>query len=151
MKAHDLITSRAYTVIKAAETFHTKTVRPNEMWQQTSPTSRSSGGAADSFGDCPRQSRRLRCLWTVLDDYSRYIISRKLCTTMCASDATDTLGMALAASGLDHARVLHRPRLLSDNGSSYIASELAEYMGAKNMDHVRGAPFHPQNQGKIER
>jgi len=47
--------------------------------------------------------------------------------------------------------VLHRPRLLSDNGPSCIASELAEYLGAKNMDHVRGAPFHPQTQGKIER
>ena len=33
LKAHDLITSPAYVVIKAAEAFHTKTVRPNEMWQ----------------------------------------------------------------------------------------------------------------------
>lgn len=33
----------------------------------------------------------------------------------------------------------------------YIASELAEYPGAKNMDHVSGAPFHPQTQCKIER
>jgi putative transposase len=33
LKAHDLITSPAYTVIKAAEAFHTKTTRPNEMWQ----------------------------------------------------------------------------------------------------------------------
>ncbi len=33
LKAHDLITSPVYTVIKAAEAFHTKTTRPNEMWQ----------------------------------------------------------------------------------------------------------------------
>jgi putative transposase len=33
LKAHDLITSPAYVVIKAAEAFHTKTTRPNEMWQ----------------------------------------------------------------------------------------------------------------------
>ena len=32
LKAHDLITSPAYTVIKAAEAFHKKTTRPNEMW-----------------------------------------------------------------------------------------------------------------------
>ena len=31
LKAHDLITSPAYTVIKAADQFHTKTTRPNEM------------------------------------------------------------------------------------------------------------------------
>ena len=33
LKAHDLITSPAYVVIKAANQFHTKTVRPNQMWQ----------------------------------------------------------------------------------------------------------------------
>ena len=40
---------------------------------------------------------------------------------MRAEDVTDTLDMALAASGSDHSNVLHRPRLLSDNGPSYIA------------------------------
>lgn len=33
LKAHDLITSPAYIVIKAADAFHTKTTRPNEIWQ----------------------------------------------------------------------------------------------------------------------
>ena len=87
----------------------------------------------------------------VLDDFSRYIIAWRLCSTMGASDVTDTLDMALEASGCDHANVLHRPRLLSDNGPSYIAGELAEYIEANKMSHVRGAPFHPQTQGKIER
>ncbi len=59
--------------------------------------------------------------------------------------------MALAASGCDQAHAHHRPRLLSDNGPSYIAGELAEYIEAQRMSHVRGAPFHPQTQGKIER
>ena len=36
--------------------------------------------------------------------------------------------MALAASGLDHANVVHRPRLLSDNGSSYVAGDLADWL-----------------------
>ena len=44
-----------------------------------------------------------------------------------------------------------KPRLLSDNGPSYIAGELAEYIEAQKMSHMRGAPFHPQTQGKIER
>ena len=47
--------------------------------------------------------------------------------------------------------VIHRPRLLSDNGSSYIAGDLADWLEKKGMDHVRGAPLHPQTQGKIER
>jgi transposase InsO family protein len=89
-------------------------------------------------------------LSTVLDDFSRYIIAWKLCTNMRAEDVNDTLDLALAASGCDSATVLHKPQLLSDNGPSYIASELAGYIEANKMSHVRGAPCHPQTQGKIE-
>ena len=47
--------------------------------------------------------------------------------------------------------VVHRPRLLSDNGSSYVASDLADWLDKQNIEHVHGAPYHPQTQGKIER
>jgi putative transposase len=90
-------------------------------------------------------------LSTALDDFSRYIIAWKLCTTMKAQDVTDTLDLALAASGCDQVRIVHKPRLLSDNGSSYVSAELADWLTAQNMAHVRGAPYHPQTQGKIER
>jgi len=70
---------------------------------------------------------------------------------MRANDVTDTLAMALQASGCNRAVVRHKPRLLSDNGSCYISGELADWLKDKRMDHVRGAPFHPQTQGKIER
>lgn len=33
LKAHDLITSPAFIVMKAASEFTDKTTRPNEMWQ----------------------------------------------------------------------------------------------------------------------
>ena len=87
----------------------------------------------------------------MLDDFSRYIIAWKLCSTMRAEDVTDTLELALTASGCDQAHVQHKPRLLSDNGPSYIAGELADYIHANAMSHVRGALMHPQTQGKIER
>ena len=70
---------------------------------------------------------------------------------MSTSDVTDTLELALQASGCDQINVRHRPRLLSDNGPSYISAELADWLGDNGMDHVRGAPYHPQTQGKIER
>ena len=70
---------------------------------------------------------------------------------MKAQDVTATLDLALAASGLDHMTVVHRPRLLSDNGSSCVAADLADWLDKQNIEHVRGAPFHPQTQGKIER
>jgi putative transposase len=65
-------------------------------------------------------------LSTVLDDFSRYIIAWKLCTTMGVDDVTATLDLAIEASGLDQANVVRRPRLLSDNGASYIASGSTE-------------------------
>ena len=33
LKAHDLITSPAFIVVKAADEFHTKTSAPNQLWQ----------------------------------------------------------------------------------------------------------------------
>ena len=40
---------------------------------------------------------------------------------------------------------------MSDNGSSYISSDLADWLEDHGMGHIRGAPYHPQTQGKIER
>ena len=70
---------------------------------------------------------------------------------MAASDVQDTLDQALAETGLDQVNVVHRPRLLSDNGPCYVSGELAAYLEDKGMPHTRGAPYHPQTQGKIER
>jgi putative transposase len=36
---------------------------------------------------------------------------------------------------------------LSDNGSSYIAGDLAKWLDARNIKHLRGAPYHPMTQG----
>jgi len=138
LKAHDLITSPAFIVIKAADQFKDKTTAPNQLWQ-TDFTYLKIIGWGWFY------------LSTILDDYSRYIIAWKLCTTMKADDVTDTLELALRASGCDQAKVKHKPRLLSDNGASYISSDLADWLEDKGMDHVRGAPYHPQTQGKIER
>ena len=90
-------------------------------------------------------------LSTVLDDFSRFIVAWKLCATMKAKDVTATLDLALAASSLDQMTVVHRPRLLSDSGASYVAGDLAEWLDRQEMEHVLGAPYHPQTQGKIER
>ena len=90
-------------------------------------------------------------LSTIRDDVSRYVVAWKLCTTMTSRDVAETLELALQASGCDQADVVQKPRLLSDNGSSYISNDLADWLSDKAMSHVRGAPYHPQTQGKIER
>ena len=138
LKAHDLITSPAFVVIKAANEFKDKTTAPNQMWQTDFTYFKIIGWG-------------WFYLSTILDDYSRYIIAWKLCTTMRAEDVTETLTLALEASGCNQANVIHKPRLLSDNGSSYISGDLADWLKDQGMGHVRGAPYHPQTQGKIER
>jgi transposase InsO family protein len=138
LKAHDLIASPAFIVIKAADEFRDKTTRPNQLWQTDFTYLKVIGWG-------------WYYLSTILDDYSRYVVAWKLCTNMRAEDVTDTLELALSASGRESARVRHMPRLLSDNGSSYIAGDLGKWLHGKGIDHVRGAPNHPQTQGKIER
>ncbi len=138
LKAHDLVTSPAYVVIKAADEFKDKTTAINQLWQTDFTYLKITGWG-------------WYYLSTVLDDFSRYIVAWRLGPTMCACDVTATLDQALAASGLDHITVTQRPRLLSDNGSSYVADDLAKWLEHEGMQHVRGAPYHPQTQGKIER
>jgi putative transposase len=138
LKAFDLIASPAYIVVKAADAFRDKTTAPNQLWQTDFTYLKVIGWG-------------WLYLSSVLDDFSRYIIAWKLCTTMKVEDVTATLDLALKASGLDQATVVHRPRLLSDNGSSYISADLARWLDGHDMSHVRGAPYHPMTQGKIER
>jgi putative transposase len=137
LKAHDLITSPAFVVIKAADEFHEKTTRPNQLWQTDFTYFKVIGWG-------------WFYLSTILDDYSRYVIAWRLCTTMKPSDVTATLEDALVASGCDSATVAHRPRLLSDNGASYISGDLATG-SLRRAWIMSAAPRHPQTQGKIER
>jgi putative transposase len=138
LKAQGLVTSPAFIVIKAADSFKDKTTAPNQLWQ-TDFTYLKVIGWGWFY------------LSSVLDDFSRYIVAWKLCTGMRAEDVTATLDLALRVSGLDGATPAERPRLLSDNGSSYIAGDLARWLEDRKIKHVRGAPYHPMTQGKIER
>ncbi len=138
LKAHDLITSPAFIVMKATSEFKDKPTAVNQQWQTDFTYFKVIGWG-------------WMYLSTILDDYSRYVIAWKLCTTMKTTDVTDTLDLAFKASGCDQVSVRHKPRLLSDNGASYISEDLAVWLKGKGMSHVRGAPYHPQTQGKIER
>jgi transposase InsO family protein len=44
-----------------------------------------------------------------------------------------------------------RTRLLSDNGSGYVSRAFRDYLGLVGIRHIRGAPHHPQTNGKLER
>ena len=109
LKAHDLITSPAFIVIKAADEFKDKTTAPNQLWQ-TDFTYLKVIGWGWFY------------LSTILDDFSRYIVAWKLCTTMKAEDVTDTLELALQASGSIRSMSSIDRDCFRDNGSSYISA-----------------------------
>lgn len=138
LKRHDLITAPAFILMKAKDKFDTPTTAINQLWQTDFTYFKIIG-----YG--------WFYLSTVLDDYSRYIIAWRLCSTMAASDVANTLEDALEAAGLQDTKLKHRPRLLSDNGPCYISHELADWLDENNMKHTRGKPYHPMTQGKIER
>ena len=85
LKTHDLITSPAYIVIKAAEEFRDKTTAPNQLWQTDFTYLKITGWG-------------WYYLSTVLDDFSRFIVAWKLCATMKAQDVTATLDLWTAVS-----------------------------------------------------
>jgi putative transposase len=138
LKSRGLVTSPAFIVMKAADKFTNPTTAINQLWQTDFTYLKVTGWG-------------WFYLSTVLDDFSRYIVAWKLCTTMSAADVTGTLDLALQASGLDDVPPERRPRLLSDNGPSYVASDLADWLLDQGMKHTRGKPYHPMTQGKIER
>ena len=138
LRDEGLITSPSFIVMKAADRFANPTTSVNQLWQTDFTYLKVTGWG-------------WYYLSTVLDDFSRYIVAWRLCPTMAAADVTATLDLALQASGLDQAATDRRPRLLSDNGPSYVATELVEWLGQQGMSHTRGKPYHPMTQGKIER
>lgn len=136
LKARGLITAPAHIFLSAADEFSKKTSFVNEMWQTDFTYFKIVGWG-------------WYYLSTVLDDYSRYIVHWELCAGMKVEDVKRTVDRAIVKAKIV---TKQRPKLLSDNGSCYIASELKNYLKDNyDMDQVHGRPFHPQTQGKIER
>lgn len=138
LKARNLVSSPAFTLISAKEKFQDPTTRINELWQT-------------DFTYFHIVHWGWYYLSTVMDDFSRKILAWKLCKGMGADEVKETIDMALKNTGVSHVKIFQKPRLLSDNGPCYISSSLKAYLKDKSMDHTRSAPYHPQTQGKIER
>ena len=135
LKEKGLITTPAYILMSASNEFKNKTQFVHQLWQTDFTYFKILGWG-------------WYYLSTILDDYSRYIIHWELCKTMKVEDVQRSVEKALAIAGLQNGQ---RPKLLSDNGSCYIAAELKEYLHAKGVKPVHGKINHPQTQGKIER
>ena len=136
LKARGLITAPAHIFMSASDEFKDKTTFVHQMWQTDFTYFKILGWG-------------WYYLSTVLDDYSRYIVHWELCRTMKADDVKRSVDRAIIKAKLI---TKQKPKLLSDNGSCYIATELKSYLKDNyQIDQVHGRPNHPQTQGKIER
>lgn len=136
LKQRGLLTAPTHIVLSASDEFEKKTSFPNEMWQT-------------DFTYFKVKGWGWYYLSTVIDDYSRYIVHWELSPTMKTEDVKRTVNRALEKAKL---RPSQRPKLLSDNGSCYVSTELKSFMhDVVKMKHIHGAVAHPQTQGKIER
>lgn len=135
LKAAGLITAPAHIVLSASDEFQNKTMRVNEMWQTDFTYFKIVGWG-------------WYYLSTVLDDYSRYIVSWELRNKMSSKDVMPSIDKALQFAGLNKNTA---PVLLSDNGKCYVSNELRGFLANRGIKPINGKPCHPQTQGKIER
>lgn len=76
-------------------------------------------------------------LSTVLDGVSRHIIVWKLYKTMKAQDVVPTRWILLSRfQATTKARVVHKPRLLSDTGSSCGSADLPDWLDVHKVGYV---------------
>ena len=84
-------------------------------------------------------------LCSILDGYSRAIVHWEIRESMKEADV-ETI--------LQRAREKHpnaKPRVISDNGPQFVASDFKVFIRLSGMTHVRTSPYYPQSNGKIER
>jgi len=122
----------------AAKEYHTKTMRPHQMWATDASYFRVVGWG-------------YYYLVTVMDDYSRFILSWKLQKDMSANSLIEVVQEAVDATGMTEVHVENRTRLLSDNGAGYVSRSFRDYLHLVGIRHILAAPFHPQTNGKLER
>ena len=84
-------------------------------------------------------------LIAVLDGYSRYLIHWEIRESMTEADVE--LVLQRARERFPEAR----PRIITDNGSAFIARDFKLFVREAGMTHVRTRPYYPQSNGKIER
>jgi putative transposase len=84
-------------------------------------------------------------LTTILDGYSRYIVHWEIRRSMTEQDELVVLQRAREKFPNE------TPRIISDNGSQFVAKDFKEFIRICGMTHVRTSPYYPQSNGKLER
>lgn len=135
LKRHGYIRETKVESFPASKEYHSKPQYVNEQWQ-TDATYLHVEGWGWYY------------LISILDDYSRKIISWRIQDSMKAEDFIEVLDDACKKLGVDRKNM---PNLVSDRGPALISGDLKEYLEEQNIHHILASPYHPQTNGKIER
>jgi putative transposase len=138
LKREGLIKPAEIIGFKAAKEYRRKTGRPNELWATDCCHLRVAGWG-------------WYYLETVMDDFSRFILSWDLKTDMTGRSLEDVMQRAVDLTGMTNVPLQDRTVLLSDNGAGYISQQFNQYLHLVGIRHITASPFHPQTNGKIER
>jgi transposase InsO family protein len=132
------LVKRLEVQLVAGKEYHTKTTRSHQMWATDASYFRVVGWG-------------YYYLVTVMDDYSRFILSWKLQKDMSANSLIEVIQEAVDITGMTDVPVDDRTRLLSDNGAGYVSRAFRDYLHLVGIRHILAAPYHPQTNGKLER
>jgi putative transposase len=135
LKREGLIRASTIESVPAAKEYHTKPGHVNEQWQ-TDATYLHVEGWGWFY------------LISILDDFSRKIISWKIMDSMTAEDFAEVIEDACDKAGVVREDM---PNLVSDRGPALISGTLRDYLVGKGIHHILARPYHPQTNGKIER
>ena len=122
----------------AGQEFHTKTTKPHQMWATDASYFRVVGWG-------------FYYMVTVMDDFSRFILSWKLQLDMTSTSFIEVIQDAVDLTGMTEVPLDDRTRLLSDNGPGYVSRAFGDYLRLVGIRHILASPYHPQTNGKIER
>ncbi|NIS69445.1 MAG: DDE-type integrase/transposase/recombinase [Proteobacteria bacterium] len=138
LKREGLIKPAEIVGFRAGKEYSRKTKKPNELWAT----------------DCAHL-KVIDWGWyylvTVMDDYSRFILSWELTTDMASGSLIDVVQKAVDLTGMTDVPVEDRTVLLSDNGPGYLSRQFGEYLRLVGIRHITASPYHPETNGKMER
>jgi len=135
LKSKGLIREWKIESFPAQKEYHSKPTHVNEQWQ-TDATYLHVQGWGWFY------------LISVLDDFSRKILSWKLQESMTSDDFAEVIEDACKIAGINKEMM---PNLVSDRGPAFLSHEFADYLKLKGIHHILASPYHPQTNGKIER
>ena len=112
--------------LKAGKEYHRKTTGPHQMWATDASYFKVMGWG-------------YYYMVTVMDDYSRFILSWKLQPDMTTDSLIEVVQEAVDKTGMTEVPVADRTSLLSDNGSGYVSRGFRDYL---HMVGIKAAVAH---------